>query len=27
MMPVVGVVGCLAFFAGVGLWGWRRYQA
>jgi len=27
MMPVVAVVGCLALFAGVGLWGWRRYQA
>ena len=27
MMPVIAVVGCLALFAGIGLWGWRRYQA
>ena len=27
MMPVVAVVGCLALFAGVGLWGWRRNKA
>jgi hypothetical protein len=26
MMPVVAVVGCLALFAGIGLWGWRRNQ-
>ena len=27
MMPVVAVVGCLALFAGIGLWAWRRNQA
>ena len=27
MMPIVAVVGCLALFAGIGLWGWRRNQA
>jgi hypothetical protein len=27
MMPVVAVVGGLALFAGIGLRGWRRYQA
>jgi LPXTG-motif cell wall-anchored protein len=26
MMPIVPVVGCLALFAGIGLWGWRRNQ-
>jgi LPXTG-motif cell wall-anchored protein len=26
MMPIVAVVGCLALFAGIGLWGWRRNQ-
>ncbi len=26
MMPVVAVVGCLALFAGIGLWAWRRAQ-
>jgi LPXTG-motif cell wall-anchored protein len=25
-MPVVAVVGCLALFAGIGLWAWRRPQ-
>jgi LPXTG-motif cell wall-anchored protein len=24
MMPVVAVAGCLALFAGIGLWAWRR---
>jgi hypothetical protein len=24
--PVVAVVGCLALFAGIGLWAWRRAQ-
>jgi LPXTG-motif cell wall-anchored protein len=27
MMPVVALVGCLALFAGIGLWAWRRNQA
>ncbi len=27
MMPGVAVVGGLALSAGIGLWGWRRYQA
>jgi LPXTG-motif cell wall-anchored protein len=27
MMPAVAVVGCLALFAGIGLWAWRRNQA
>jgi hypothetical protein len=26
MMPVVAVAGCLALFAGIGLWTWRRYE-
>ena len=24
MMPLVAVVGCVALFAGIGLWAWRR---
>ncbi len=27
MMPFITVVGCLALFAGLGLWAWRRTQA
>jgi LPXTG-motif cell wall-anchored protein len=27
MMPVVALVGCLALFAVIGLWTWRRKQA
>ena len=27
MMPVVGVAGCLALFAGIGLWAWRCARA
>ena len=27
LMPVVAVVGCMALFAGIGLWAWRRNQA
>ena len=27
MMPVVAVVGGVSFFAGIGLWAWRRNQA
>lgn len=26
MMPIVALVGCLALFAGIGLWGWRRHH-
>jgi LPXTG-motif cell wall-anchored protein len=27
VMPVVALAGCVALFAGIGLWAWRRNQA
>ena len=27
LMPVVALAGCVAMFAGIGLWAWRRNQA
>jgi LPXTG-motif cell wall-anchored protein len=27
MMPTVAMIGCVALFAGIGLWAWRRNQA
>jgi LPXTG-motif cell wall-anchored protein len=27
MMPVVAMIGCVALFAGIGLWAWRRSHA